>query len=249
MRDRIIWYSPAKENMHNGMVHEGSWSGEHSALRDHFLLGRDLEMKVSTDLEDLRIQLTPDETALLVAEIPNAADWEGWQEVYTVREKGRQLPVVIISEGGGPEVAIAVFEAGGNEYMDKPLHPEELRCRIRNLLSLTGRRRLGNEVLRVDGLILEPTRRYVSRDGEEKKLTPKEFELLYYLVSNVGEVCLREEILSQVWGYRFAADTNVVDVYIRHLRLKVDKGYRNKLIHTVRGAGYVLRAPEEAPLE
>lgn len=241
MRDRIIWFVPSALDKQAAQVQAGSERG----LADQFLFDRELEMKVSTDLKDLCLQLAPDETALLVAEISNAAEWTGWEEVKAIREKGRQLPVIVLSEAGGPEAAVAVFEAGGNDYMDKPLHLEELRCRIRNLLSLTGRRRLGNNVLKIDGLLLEPTRRHVSRDGQEMKLTPKEFDLLHYLVSNAGEVCLREEILSQVWGYRFHADTNVVDVYIRHLRMKVDKGYRNKLIHTVRGAGYVLRAPED----
>lgn len=128
--------------------------------------------------------------------------------------------------------------------MEKPVHTGEFKRRILNLLKLTGRRRDTVSLLKVDGLLLDPGRRQVSRDGTELKMTPKEFDLLYYLAENLGEVCPRAEILQQVWGYHFHADTNVVDVYIRHLRLKVDKGRRNKLIHTVRGTGYVLRTPE-----
>ncbi|WP_410510985.1 response regulator transcription factor [Paenibacillus sp. BR2-3] len=243
MNERIIWFTPKWEGVNDISAKDDGWAEKKRMAADRLLFDVGLEMAISTDLKDLRLQLSRDESVLLVAEIRNAGEWTGWEEIYALREKGRQLPVMVISEGGGPEVAVAVFEAGGNEYMDKPLHPEEFRCRIRNLLSLTGRRRLGNHVLKIDGLVLEPTRRHVSRDGQEMKLTPKEFDLLHYLVSNAGEICLREEILSRVWGYQFHADTNVVDVYIRHLRTKLDKGYRNKLIHTVRGAGYVLRAP------
>lgn len=128
--------------------------------------------------------------------------------------------------------------------MERPVHTGEFSCRVVNLLKLTGRRRDTATLLKVDGLVLDPGRRQVSRDGAEVRMTPKEFDLLHYLVVNQGEVCPRDEILRQVWGYHFHPDTNVVDVYIRHIRSKVDKGRRTKLIHTVRGAGYVLRVPE-----
>jgi two-component system copper resistance phosphate regulon response regulator CusR len=130
--------------------------------------------------------------------------------------------------------------------MARPVHTGEFKCRVLNLLKLTGRRRGLASLLKVDGLLLDPSRRQVSRDGVELKMTPKEFDLLHYLAVNLGEICPRNEILQQVWGYHFHADTNVVDVYIRHIRMKVDKGHRNKLIHTVRGTGYVLRAPESS---
>lgn len=241
--ERIIWFASRWEATGDHNVTEEEWSDQIRRDARELLIDIGLTIVVSTDMKDLRLQLLLEEPALLIAVLKDAVKWAGWEEINGARENGKMLPVFVISEGGGPTAAVAVFEAGGNEYMDKPFHFEEFRCRVRNLLSLTGRKRLGNVVLRIDGLLLEPTRRHVSRDGEVMKLTPKEFDLLYYLASNAGEVCPREEILSQVWDYQFHAETNVVDVYIRHLRKKVDKGYRNKLIHTIRGTGYVLKAP------
>jgi two-component system, OmpR family, copper resistance phosphate regulon response regulator CusR len=243
LNETIIWFVPRWENGSDKSAIDEDWAEKKRITAGKLLEDIGLDISVSTDLKDLRIQLSQGEPVLVVAEITDAGAWAGWEEIITARDMGRQLPVIVISVGGGPDAAVAVFEAGGNDYMDKPLHPEEFRCRVRNLLSLTGKRRLGNYVLKIGGLILEPTRRHVIREGQEMELTPKEFDLLHYLATNAGEICLREEILSRVWGYQFPTDTNVVDVYIRHLRAKVDKGYRHKLIHTVRGAGYVLRAP------
>ncbi len=206
-----------------------------------------VQTAISEDLEDLRLLLSRVEPVLLIADLNHAAAWAGWSLVSDLREQGKQLTVMVISDGMYGEEAAAAFEAGGNEYMVKPVHSGEFKCRVDNLMRLTGRRRGLSSRLKVDGLILDPTRRMVLRDGTELKMTPKEFDLLYYLAVHMGEVCPREEILKQVWGYHFHPDTNVVDVYIRHIRLKVDKGHKNKLIHTVRGTGYVLRAPEGAP--
>jgi DNA-binding response OmpR family regulator len=191
--------------------------------------------------------LSREEPVLLLAELCDSSGWVGWNVVSEVREEGAILPVMVISAalaGEQGEAAVSAFDAGGNEYMAKPVHTGEFKCRVLNLLKLTGRRRGLASLLKVDGLLLDPSRRQVSRDGIELKMTPKEFDLLYYLAVNLGEICPRDEILQQVWGYHFHADTNVVDVYIRHIRMKIDKGHRNKLIHTVRGTGYVLRAPE-----
>ncbi|MNO24654.1 Transcriptional regulatory protein CusR [compost metagenome] len=211
------------------------------------LLDLGVQTAISEDLEDLRLLLARVEPVLLLAELNHAAAWSGWRLIADLREQGKRLPVMVISEGAYGEEAAAAFEAGSNEYMVKPVHTGEFKCRVDNLLRLSGRRRGLSSLLKVDGLILDPTRRLVLRDGIELKMTPKEFDLLYYLALNLGVVCPREEILKQVWGYHFHPDTNVVDVYIRHIRLKVDKGHKNKLIHTVRGTGYVLRAPEGAP--
>jgi DNA-binding response OmpR family regulator len=210
---------------------------------------RELGMKTATseDVEDLRLLLSGQEPVLLLAELGEPGGWPGWRVVSEMREEGMVLPVMVISGGSEGErgpAAVSAFGAGGNEYMLRPVHTGEFKCRVLNLLKLTGRRRGAASLLRVDGLLLDPSRRQVSRDGIELKMTPKEFDLLYYLAVNLGEICPRNEILQQVWGYHFHADTNVVDVYIRHIRMKVDKGHRNKLIHTVRGTGYVLRAPE-----
>lgn len=219
---------------------------EHADL-ERALLDLGLKTIISEDLEDLHLLLTRIEPVLLLLELRKSEGWPGWEIISTIREEGRILPIMVISGDGSSNGAVTAFQSGGNEYMSRPLHIEEFKCRIRNLLELTGKRRgLGN-LLRVDGLIIDPSSRLVSREGKEIKMTPKEFELLYYLAGNLGHICPRDEILKKVWGYHFHTSTNVVDVYIRHIRAKVDKGHRNKLIHTVRGTGYVLKAPITAP--
>ncbi|MBW4080440.1 response regulator transcription factor [Paenibacillus sp. S150] len=244
--ETIAWFVPAQPADVRVGPEEGREREERLNLAEA-LQEMGLQTAMSEDLEDLRSLLSRVEPVLLLTELNRAAEWAGWGIISDLRERGSVLPVMVISNGAFGEEAVAVFKAGGNEYMVKPVHIGEFKCRVDNLLRLTGRRRGLSSRLKVDGLILDPTRRLVSRDGIELKMTPKEFDLLYYLAENLGDVCPRDEILKQVWGYHFHADTNVVDVYIRHLRLKVDKGHKNKLIHTVRGTGYVLRAPEGAP--
>lgn len=203
-----------------------------------------LQATKSEDPEDLRSSIQKVEPVLLLADLCEVGTWEGWNIISSIREEGMILPVMVISGDPSGDGAVSAFTAGGNDFMKKPLHTGEFKYRILNLLSLTGRRRNLNHLLKVDGLRLDPSRRLVTRDEIELNLTPKEFDLLYYLAANQGIICSRNEILKEVWGYSFHADTNVVDVYIRHIRLKVDKGHRTKLIHTVRGTGYVMRVPE-----
>nr|WP_244660899.1 response regulator transcription factor [Paenibacillus sp. CFBP 13594] len=114
-------------------------------------------------------------------------------------------------------------------------------ARIRNLLRVFANASPeGEEVIVVHDLKVNLRSRRVNRAGEYLTLTPKEYELLEYLALHVNEACTRSDILREVWGYEYAMDTNVVDVYIKHLRVKVDKGRSVKLIHTVRGIGYML---------
>ncbi|WP_150268064.1 response regulator transcription factor [Paenibacillus tepidiphilus] len=238
MNEVIAWYKP-ESRMENGAADDAD-GPLHEALQE---LG--LQTAASADLEDLRLLLAGMTPILLLAELTEISTWEGWDLIAEIRGQGSFYPVMVLSgnKNSGDE-AVAVFKAGGNDYMAKPVHTGEFRCRILNLLRLTGRRRGQEALLKVDGLLLDPGRRLCSRDGTQLTLTPKEFDLLYYLAAHLEQVCPREEILKHVWGYHFHADTNVVDVYIRHIRAKVDKGHRNKLIHTVRGTGYVMRAPQ-----
>lgn len=244
MNEQIVWYAPI-QNPETIRIDEYITIIE----RERLVIGRalgeiGLETTISEDLEDLRLTLSRIEPKLLLAELCEVELWQGWDLISSIRDQGTVLPVMVISGEQSGERAVAAFKAGGNEYMSKPLHIGEFKSRIQNLLTLTGRRRNLSNLLKIDGLLLDPSRRLVSREGIELKMTPKEFDLLYYLAANLGIVCPRSEILSQVWGYHFQADTNVVDVYIRHIRKKVDQGHRNKLIHTVRGTGYVMRVPE-----
>ncbi|MET3941350.1 DNA-binding response OmpR family regulator [Paenibacillus sp. PvP094] len=151
------------------------------------------------------------------------------------------VPIIVITPQATPEQIVAWLDQGANDVIVEPFQWKIVMARIRNLLRVfSNAARTDEEVIVVHDLKVNLRSRRVSRSGEYLMLTPKEYELLEFLARHVNEACTRSAILREVWGYDFAMDTNVVDVYIKHLRVKVDKGRDIKLIHTVRGIGYML---------
>jgi DNA-binding response OmpR family regulator len=168
-----------------------------------------------------------------------------YKVVRRIRTGGRRFPVIILSDLTRTEDVVDGFAAGANDYITKPFEIAELIARIQNLLDIFSTERDSYKAPIVVGdLRLEPRSRKVMRGDDVISLSPKEYELLLYLVRNVNQVCSREDILTDVWNYDFIFGTNAADVYIWHLRLKLDKRYNHKLIHTVRGVGYILKEPE-----
>jgi len=160
------------------------------------------------------------------------------------------VPIIMLTAKDDVSDKVMGLDMGADDYMTKPFAIEELLARIR--VGLKKRRSSAAEapvpasnVLRAGGLVLEPSSYTVTMNNQPINLTKKEFDLLKYLMSHKGEAVTRDALLTDVWGYDYAGDTNVVDVYIRYLRKKIDDGHERKLIHTVRGMGYVLR--EETP--
>lgn len=174
---------------------------------------------------------------------------DGLNLVKTLRATGNQTPVLFVSALGDVDERVKGLRSGGDDYLAKPYAFSELLARLESL----GRRRggpamaLGPEtVLRYDDLLIDLLARRVERGGRPIELQPREFKLLEVLMRHAGQVMTRTMLLEKVWDYRFDPQTNVIDVHISRLRQKVDRGFTHPLIHTIRGAGYSLRAPDKA---
>ena len=164
---------------------------------------------------------------------------DGWQLLQIIRRKS-QTPVLFLTARDAIEDRVKGLELGADDYLIKPFSYAELLARVRTLLRRAPPREV--EQFQVADLHLDLLKRRVTRSGERLTLTNKEFALLHLLLSREGEVLSRALIASHVWQMNFDSDTNVVDVAIRRLRAKVDDPYPIKLIHTVRGMGYMLDA-------
>ena len=164
---------------------------------------------------------------------------DGLSVLRQLREKKDRTPVLLLSARGAVDERVEGLNAGADDYLPKPFAAAELAARVRAL----GRR--GGEIkstrLRVADLSLDTVSHQAQRGGKTFDLTTREFRLLEFLMSASGRICGRMSIIEKVWDYDFDPGTNLVDVYIRRLREKIDDGFETKLLHTVRGAGYVLR--------
>jgi two-component system copper resistance phosphate regulon response regulator CusR len=167
----------------------------------------------------------------------------GWQTLRKIREEGITTPILILTALGEVNDKVRGLDSGADDYLTKPFEFSELLARVRAIL----RREFAEleMTLRVDGLVLDPVRHNVERDGKLIKVTSKEFALLEYLMLNHGRVMTRTQISEHVWDVSFDRGSNVIDVYIKSLRQKVDNNFAKRLIHTVIGVGYILREENE----
>jgi len=169
---------------------------------------------------------------------------DGWQVLREIRQKGKHLPVLFLTARDEVEDRVKGLEFGADDYLVKPFAFSELLARVRALLR-RGRTK-EPELFQIADLELDLLRRRVMRAGKRIDLTAKEFALLELLLRRQGEVLPRSLIASQVWDMNFDSDTNVIEVAVRRLRAKIDDEFEPKLIHTVRGMGYVLEIPPPA---
>jgi two-component system, OmpR family, response regulator ArlR len=173
-------------------------------------------------------------------------DWmlpklDGLEVCRRIRKKS-DVPIIILTARDYIGDKIAGLDRGADDYITKPFEIEELLARMRAVMRRHQPRAETDYILQVENLIVDLKSRQVKRGQDEIELTLREFDLLVFLMKHQGEVISRDWLLSAVWGYDFAGETNVVDVYIRYLRNKVDRDYEPALIHTVRGIGYIFRS-------
>ncbi len=163
---------------------------------------------------------------------------DGWDVLVELRKAGKTTPVICLTARDDVEDRVKGLDLGADDYLVKPFAFSELLARVRALARRGGPSR---EVLyRVADLVVDPLHHQAERAGRKLALSPKEFDLLAFLASHSGEALSRSLIAEKVWNMRFEGDTNVIDVAIRRLRTKVDTSFEPRLIHTVRGVGYVM---------
>ncbi|MCI6085544.1 response regulator transcription factor [Selenomonas sp.] len=168
-------------------------------------------------------------------------DLDGFEVCRKVREFSN-VPIIMLTAKDELEDKVTGLDLGADDYITKPFAIQELMARIRAALRKhTETDGPEGERLTCKNLVLYPSRYEVTVNGEEIHLTKKEYSLLEYLLRNKRNVLTRDQILQEVWGYDYAGDTNVVDVYIRYLRAKIDERFSDKYIYTVRGVGYVIK--------
>jgi two-component system OmpR family response regulator len=172
---------------------------------------------------------------------------DGFEACRTMRERGVTSPILMLTALDDVEDRVAGLDRGADDYLVKPFAMNELRARVRAL----GRRRSTDRapLIRVGDLVLDPASLGVERAGVPIKLTAREFALLELLARHPGQIFAQERLIDSLWDADYAAESNVVEVYIRSLRRKIDDGRRDGLIETIRGSGYRLRAPVQGAPE
>lgn len=167
----------------------------------------------------------------------------GYEVLAQIRKEKIDTPVLFLTAKDGIEDRVKGLDLGADDYIVKPFHFDELMARVRAMI----RRNHGSttNILKIDDLELDCGTRVVKRARKEIELSAKEFSILEYMMQNQGIVLSREKIEEHIWNYDYQGASNMVDVYIRYLRVKIDKDFNTKLIHTVRGVGYVLKEKGE----
>lgn len=169
----------------------------------------------------------------------------GFEILKKIRDRKIKTPVLLLTAKDSVEDKVRGLDLGADDYLLKPFAFDELLARIRVLLRKTSNTETANNIFSIANLTVDITSRNVKRDNTPIKLSTREFTILEYMIRNKGKILSRDTIEQHIWNYDYEGGTNVIDVYIRYLRKKIDDGYEPKLIHTIRGIGYVLKVENE----
>lgn len=217
-------------------------------VEDEERLARFIELELSSEGYQLRVAHDGLTGLTMARESPPdlvILDWmmpgmTGLEVCRRLRATGSKVPVILLTAKDEVSDRVAGLDAGADDYVVKPFSIEELLARIR--AHLRRNQEDNSDLLQFEDLTLNRRTREVFRNGRLIELTAKEFELLDYLISHPRQVITRDQILEKVWGYDFMGDSNIIEVYVRYLRLKLEEQGDKRLIQTVRGVGYVMRA-------
>lgn len=211
-------------------------------------------LKVELEYEGYQVTVEHDGKAGLEAALQPGIDLilldvmlpglSGIEVLRRLRKENSNLPVILLTARNTTFDKVAGLDQGANDYVTKPFEIEELLARIRSCIRNYPKMKVQKEespLLTVEDLIINTDTREVERNGKEISLTPKEYDFLVYLVMNKNKVVTRENIIINIWGYEFEGETNVIDVFITHLRKKMDEGFSSHLITTVRGIGFTIK--------
>jgi DNA-binding response OmpR family regulator len=216
-------------------------------VEDEVKLARFVELELSSDGYQVTVahdgmtglsiaRETPFDLAILDWMLPGLT---GVELCRRLRSTGSKIPIILLTARDEVSDRVQGLDAGADDYMVKPFSIEELLARIRAHLRRT--EEVNEDILQFEDLSLNRLTREVYRGQRSIELTAKEFDLLEYLMNHPRQVYTRDQILEKVWGYDFMGDSNIIEVYIRYLRLKLEEQGEKRLVHTVRGVGYALR--------
>lgn len=212
-----------------------------SSLMKRGLESQGYEIYISEDAEDALVMVERISFDLIITDIM-LPQMNGIELSKLIKQKHPELPIIMLTALGTIDEKIEGFDAGADDYMVKPFEIRELYARVKAILlrkPIVHSKKEESSVLEYEDLTINKNTNRVFRNGQEIDLTPKEFKLLFFLMSNAERILSRDEIAENVWGNHFDTGTNYIDVYIAYLRKKIDKNFDEKLIHTKPGVGFI----------